>query len=318
MTKHFGVDIIFLRIQELNIKNNYKLKIFLERKKRNIQILICFLFAFQSFAYASSVAKERDCYISGYLKSIFENNYRISSDVFYVKDGVVIIDKTKLGTNSPETIMNKTRESVKSFEFVKKVVWSEDIKTTPQPAICYNINKQNNDTEYQDSVIPNNTLFKPLMADPQWPRFSLTYQYILKDRYTRQAFAPNFGASFALYRLTDPKFHSAWEIGIMAGLFGFMDTGRRNSALINADYYVALPITYKRSNFSILSKVYHLSSHLGDEFMLTPEGSKIKRINLSYEGVDIIGSYEFNIFRLYGGGGYMVRRDPKYIKPFMV
>ena len=284
----------------------------------NKAVLICCLFVCQHSSFANSDLKERDCYISGYLKSIFENNYGISSEVFYVRDGVVILDKKKLRTNNSETIMSKTREAVKNLEFVTKVVWLENIKHPPQATICYNINTQNNDELYQDSAIPNSTLFKPLMADPQWPRFSLAYQYFLQDRYTKKAFAPNFGASFSLYRVTDPKFHSAWEVGIMAGLFGLMDVGRKNSALINADYYVALPITYKRSNFSILSRIYHLSSHLGDEFMLTPDGSKVKRINLSYEGVDVIGSYEFNIFRIYGGGGYMVRKDPKYIKPFMV
>lgn len=105
------------------------------------------------------------------------------------------------------------------------------------------------------------------------------------------------------------------DIGIQAGLFGIMDIGRSPTALINADYYVAIPITYQYKNFSGLVRIYHLSAHLGDEFMLTEEGKKINRVNLSYEGVDFLGSFKFDEFRLYGGGGYIIHKDPSYIKP---
>lgn len=40
-------------------------------------------------------------------------------------------------------------------------------------------------------------------------------------------------------------------------------------------------------------------------------------MDLSYEGIDLLASYEFNKIRLYGGGGYILHKDSEYIKPLM-
>ena len=105
---------------------------------------------------------------------------------------------------------------------------------------------------------------------------------------------------------------------MQAGLFGLMDIGRTPSALINADYFVGVPISYRTGAFTALLRPYHISTHLGGEFMLTPEGKAIQRINLSYEGIDLILSYNINSFRVYGGGGYLVHKEPSYIKPLKI
>lgn len=167
-----------------------------------------------------------------------------------------------------------------------------------------------------DGTLPNHPLFEPLIADPKWPRFSLAYHYYLKDRMTRHAFSPNFGASFGLYRAEAKNLE--WEIGVQAGLFALMDIRKNPSALINADYFVGVPLSYRSEPWSGLIRLYHISSHLGDEFMLTPEGKKTKRINLSYEGVDVLLSYNLANIRFYGGGGYIIHKEPSYYKPLKV
>jgi hypothetical protein len=130
----------------------------------------------------------------------------------------------------------------------------------------------------------------------------------------KHVFAPNFGASFPLYRIANNEKDTEWEIGVQAGLFGIMDIGRKPTALINADYFVGAPISYRSGSWSYLARFYHISTHLGDEYMLTPEGKKVKRINLSYEGLDILASHNFDGLRLYGGGGYILHKEPSYIK----
>ena len=52
--------------------------------------------------------------------------------------------------------------------------------------------------------------------------------------------------------------------------------------------------------------------------MLTPEGKKTKRINLSYEGIDMLLSHNFENIRVYGGGGYIIHKEPSYYKPLKV
>jgi hypothetical protein len=60
--------------------------------------------------------------------------------------------------------------------------------------------------------------------------------------------------------------------------------------------------------------VYHQSSHLGDELLLSNDYPE--RVNLSYEAVDFIYSFEWHGFRAYGGGEYLVFKEPDDLKPW--
>jgi hypothetical protein len=79
---------------------------------------------------------------------------------------------------------------------------------------------------------------------------------------------------------------------------------------------VALYGTWRRGAFSTLGRVFHQSSHLGDELLVR---SRIERVNLSYESVDLKLSYDLpGGFRVYGGGGYLFDQDPESLKPWSV
>ena len=55
-------------------------------------------------------------------------------------------------------------------------------------------------------------------------------------------------------------------------------------------------------------RVYHQSSHLGDEFLLS---NQVDRVNLSYEVLDLLLSFEpWRWLRVYGGGGLYLDREP--------
>jgi hypothetical protein len=71
----------------------------------------------------------------------------------------------------------------------------------------------------------------------------------------------------------------------------------------------------KKGNFANLTRIFHQSSHLGDEFLL--RGRTDERINLSYEGVNNLFSYHLPAgFRLYAGGGYIFHREPSGLDPW--
>jgi hypothetical protein len=83
---------------------------------------------------------------------------------------------------------------------------------------------------------------------------------------------------------------------------------------VNTDFFVALQATYRLNDFSTLFRIFHQSSHLGDEFLLR---NRIDRVNLSFEGVDLKLSHRlFDWLRLYGGGAYMFDLDRPGIKPW--
>ncbi len=279
-----------------------------------LTLMLCNIIFTNNIAFAGTLNPQpsSDLYLEGYVQSIFVHSYGLPKDAIIVKNSVIIIDEDRLADNNPESMIEK----------IKQVV--SDIPTPRKISVIARKFKKNNNTnlnkeeEFVNTTMPNQALFQPLIADPKWPRFTLAYQYYMKDKILKHAFAPNFGASFPIHRIVNHKTGSEWEIGVHAGLFGLMDIGSTPTALINADYFVGLPITYRNGPWSSLARFYHLSSHLGDEFMLTKEGKNTKRINLSYEGIDLLTSYQFDNTRVYGGGGYIVHKDPSYIKPLKI
>ncbi len=71
----------------------------------------------------------------------------------------------------------------------------------------------------------------------------------------------------------------------------------------------------RAGKFSAFARIYHQSSHLGDEFLLRTR-TNLERINLSYEGDDLRLSYELPYgIRVYGGGGGIFHKEPSSLKP---
>jgi hypothetical protein len=69
-----------------------------------------------------------------------------------------------------------------------------------------------------------------------------------------------------------------------------------------------LPLSYRNGDFSAMFRIYHQSSHLGDEFLLR---DRVDRVNLSFEAADLKLSYEIGYgLRVYGGGGVLLSREP--------
>ena len=84
--------------------------------------------------------------------------------------------------------------------------------------------------------------------------------------------------------------------------------GAPSNDLINADYVIGVPLTFRRNGFSVRAKLYHQSSHLGDEYLLRSED--IVRENLSFESVELLISQELGALRAYVGGEKIFRREP--------
>jgi len=266
------------------------------------RVLACLLITSFSNSYAVTYPKESDEYLKGYVQALFVHGYSLSSNAVNVQNGIVYIESSQIdGNMTQEQFIEKVSQATSSLKGIKGVRIKQNQKTP--------------DTEKPiDGLMPSHSLFHALIADPKWPRFTLAYQYQFKNGVSKQAFAPNFGASFPIYRGLADNFE--WEFGIQGGLFALLDIHQNPSALINADYYISLPVTFQSGPWSAMARIYHQSSHLGDEFMLTQQGKNTTRINLSFEGIDLLLSYYHATgVRLYGGTGYIIHKDPHDIKP---
>jgi hypothetical protein len=81
-------------------------------------------------------------------------------------------------------------------------------------------------------------------------------------------------------------------------------------ALINADYVVGFPVTWRRERVSARLRLYHQSSHVGDEYLL--QNPNAERINVSFEELEGIVAHDLNNGhgRVYAGGGLLLQRHP--------
>ena len=81
--------------------------------------------------------------------------------------------------------------------------------------------------------------------------------------------------------------------------------------LITTDYLLAVPVSYAINKWSFRARIYHISSHLGDEFMVNqPE---VQRLNPSFEAIDLFASYQATKgLRIYAGPGFILNSDKSF------
>lgn len=171
------------------------------------------------------------------------------------------------------------------------------------------------DLPSRPEVLPRTKLFDPLLADPRWPHFSASFQNYGGDNGLNEVAAVSVGDELSFYQA--PIALGAWGIGIQAAVFALFDLDAQSKDLVNADYWVGIPLTWRQGDTSAILRVYHQSSHLGDEYLLRSANNRRSRINLSYEVVDLKLSHDLfgRTLRLYGGGGYLFDQEPSDIKP---
>lgn len=166
-------------------------------------------------------------------------------------------------------------------------------------------------------AFPQGDLFCPRLGDPKEPR---TFASVLSGESPAQGdalepllpFETTIGAvgvgdAIGLVRWGGPRPGDGVQISIAASIFAQFDMETESFDLINADYIIAVPITLRRGGFSSRLRVYHQSSHLGDEFLLRAEP---ERVNLAFESIELILSQAFGPVRIYAGGEQLFNREP--------
>ncbi len=157
-------------------------------------------------------------------------------------------------------------------------------------------------------ALPEHVLFMPLIADPRETRFSVSYQRHRTPTGEFNAGSVAFGEYFG-FASGFLGSSGASQVGLQGAVFALFNLDASSNDLVNADYWIGLPVAYRRGPWSYLLRVYHQSSHLGDEFLLG--NPNVERINLSYEDLELLASYEWERFRLYGGGGHLLHSEPQ-------
>jgi hypothetical protein len=248
-----------------------------------------------------------DRYLAGYAAAILETRFGLTRLDLHIENGRLVLDPADLEGHDVQNVL----ESLRAIDGLEVQLAGASTDTRPvTPSVQPRSVLPGRTSQATPSTVtgwlPEAMLFEPLIADPRWPRFSATLQFYQDDDELGTVGAPNFGAALAFYGWRG--LGADWQVGLHAGVFSIFDLEAESSDLVNSDFLVGLPISARYGPVSAQLRLFHQSSHLGDEFLLR---NRIDRINLSYEAVDLRLSLKpIDWLRFYAGGGAIIRSEP--------
>ena len=113
--------------------------------------------------------------------------------------------------------------------------------------------------------------------------------------------------SLIRYRLDSAE---GWEFGLQAAAFTQfeikqVDEGVYLGGMINVDYRATGFISYRKNKTAFRFRLFHISSHLADDYIIRNNITTPTPNTLNYEQVDLTASFDMGGFRPYGGIGYV-------------
>jgi hypothetical protein len=252
-----------------------------------------------------------DPYFEGYIQALVDIHYGEYRVTVIVKDRVVYL------ANMPcnEMIAKSMASFVLDIPGVCEVVILDGI---PPEDECVR-EKYVHRPQLKGIWFPQMTeLFLPLIADPRNATYCVGWRagdHVIGV----QTGNVSLGDDFAIYRWLDLFWNGDLQIGIEAAIWSVFNmnphpnlpAAHSTTELVNTDFYVGIPLTYASGPWSFRFRLYHISGHLGDEYMVNHPN--VVRLNPSVEVCDFFASYQLNdAIRLYVGPGVYLHSDPTF------
>ncbi|WP_194847324.1 DUF1207 domain-containing protein [Candidatus Neptunochlamydia vexilliferae] len=259
------------------------------------------------------MTSEDDAYLEGYIQALVNSHYYEFDVLVYVENGDVYL------YNLPKNDL--TRDSIISFvSDVPGVISVTPVEKFPEEKLA-KLEERETRPQINGIWFPQQTvLYPPMIANPMATIYSAAYR-IGDNVVGTKSIAVSYGDEFPIFRWRDVfRWNGAMQIGIQAGVWSVFKMGVHHdngeiSELFNTDYLVGFPLTYAANKWAFRLRVYHISSHLGDEFIV--HHPEVKRVNPSMEALDLFVSWQVNkALRVYVGPGWVWHSDSTYpIKP---
>lgn len=261
---------------------------------------------------AKSHAAEDD-FIRGYVSAFLK--YRTTSDDLIEVDPTSTSEVVALIAHGCVSKAERQRveEELRETGFIDKVRWREEGECSQEGTVSAHPQKDE-DAELFAQPLPFTPVFEKPIADPRTPQFSLSYQSYRTSRGEFNAGVLSAGETFPFLQLGESSL-GAGQVSLEGAIFSLFNLDGESKDLINSDFIFGVPLTFRTGALSTRIRYYHQSSHLGDEFILS--NPDVKRVNLSFEDIELLVSGDYRPFRLYGGGSIIVRSEPD-LDPFRV
>ncbi|AQG82596.1 DUF1207 domain-containing protein [Spirosoma montaniterrae] len=171
-------------------------------------------------------------------------------------------------------------------------------------------------TRPKHEFLPKGHLFDPILLDPLEAQ---TYGSVLPVYYTegqkyKGSIVPfAFGFAKPFYRRTTAPGRSEELVLDLASFTQFevywdADKGRQRRQIMNNDYKVSIIYNVRRGMHNWRFRVYHLSAHLGDDFIYRNRITAPSPNPVNYEVLDATYSRMVGDWRVYGGLGIGLRK----------
>lgn len=265
-----------------------------------------------------------DPYFEGYIQALIDMHYYEHTVIAVVKNRYVYLSNMPKNKMLASSIAAFVRDvpGVKGVEVIDKIPEKEKkIREAyaKKPQIC-------------GAWFPQTTeLYFPMIANPRQVIYSFGYRGGDKVIGKKTA-AFSMGDNFPIYRWFGVlPWCGDLQVGIETGIWCVFNmdpdperTDRCGESwaecteCVNTDYYVGIPVSYAVNAWAFRFRLYHISSHIGDEFIFNHpqyidcdyENTDQFRKNPSMEIIDFFTSYQANkSIRVYGGIGYVLHSD---------
>lgn len=235
---------------------------------RSAAALSAMLFAAQA-VYA---AIPDDTYIAGYATGVLKHTLMLDIPSLTVQNGVITFPAGSLGNADREKVVQMLSQipGVNGVR-VSEVTYQPSMANAPSQQPVKQISEKPvavaNATLLPTGLLPAGHLFKPLLADPRWAHFSAAYRNFQNDNFDgRNIASVSFGETIPIYRRNLGQSIAQWEVGLQGGVFSDFNLGASSSDLVNSDFIASIYSSIRAKQFSAFGRIYHQSSHLGDEF----------------------------------------------------
>jgi len=271
-----------------------------------------------ALSHTPTAEASRDpAYLKGYADALLAHVLQLPTLRAEVKNGVAIIEDSLSAA-----VQKRIRSSLLKIDGIENVKFTTEAKFAKTAAAVV----AENTPAAKKKKWTRRLLFRPPIADPRAPRFSAGWQNYLGNNSLTNVGAVSFGETLTLADITgddpnrDDLDEGNFELNFQGAVFSIFDMDGTSKDLVNSDFWAAITESYRRryegGDSSAMLRLFHQSSHLGDEYILFNAISERDRVNVSYEGLDLTVAWEprdadkFTGLRLYGGGSVLLRREP--------
>ena len=199
---------------------------------------LCLMLLFPS---RSAVAADRagDEFLTGYIASILERDLHWERDSYILKvvNGVATITLFKDDPIRREAA-DKQLRTIDGLNGIAIVVKPAD---AGKPGAVSRVMGLTGKGE----GFPTGDMFRPLIADPKQPQFFVSlYRFTSSgERYTMASVG--FGETFGMYRFIGNREGDGLQLSVEGAMFAQFNMNTASHDLINADYTIGIPVTYR-------------------------------------------------------------------------